>query len=136
MSYFKEPDGKDCLGKTAFTTKVATAGGLASSMYAYLFKYGKLTPVQGLINGGNITLTMAALGAVFGATTCISTSVRGKDGRLNYFIGGCTTGALLGVKAHSYAVGFGACAGFGISAALYKHGKMEDWPFVIQDPRY
>ncbi|XP_070563128.1 NADH dehydrogenase [ubiquinone] 1 alpha subcomplex subunit 11-like [Ptychodera flava] len=136
MGYFDEPDGKDCLGKTTLTTQVGTVIGLTSSMYAFLFKYGRMTAVQGLVQGTNITLTMAALGAVFGATTCAVSAARGKDSRLNYFIGGCTTGALLGVKTHSYAMGFGMCAGLGSLAAIYKHGVLEDWPNMFEEPKY
>ncbi|XP_009987213.1 PREDICTED: NADH dehydrogenase [ubiquinone] 1 alpha subcomplex subunit 11 [Tauraco erythrolophus] len=73
----------------------------------------------------NVTST---LGAVFGVTTCLSAQIREEpDDPLNYFIGGCATGALLGARAHSYMTGTTACLGFGITAALMKIGNKEGW---------
>ena len=41
----------------------------------------------------------AALGAVFGITTCLSAQARdAPEDPFNYFIGGCASGALLGAK--------------------------------------
>ncbi|KAL2295100.1 hypothetical protein Nmel_018250, partial [Mimus melanotis] len=70
----------------------------------------------------------ASLGAVFGLSTCLSASVREEpEDPLNYFIGGCAAGAVLGVRAHSYLTGSTACLGFGITAALMKIGNKEGW---------
>lgn len=44
-------------------------------------------------------LSTATLGAVFGLTTCLSAQVREEpESPLDYFIGGCTTGALIGAR--------------------------------------
>lgn len=44
-------------------------------------------------------LFAATLGAVFGVTTCLSAQIREEpEGPLNYFIGGCATGAVLGAR--------------------------------------
>lgn len=41
----------------------------------------------------------AAIGAMFGLTTCVSAQVREKpDDPLNYFIGGCAGGLTLGAR--------------------------------------
>lgn len=41
----------------------------------------------------------AAIGAVFGITSCVSAQVRQKpDDPLNYFIGGCAGGLTLGAR--------------------------------------
>lgn len=41
----------------------------------------------------------ATLGAVFGLSTCLSAQVREEpEDPLNYFIGGCAAGAVLGVR--------------------------------------
>ncbi|PKK17572.1 NADH dehydrogenase (ubiquinone) 1 alpha subcomplex, 11, 14.7kDa [Columba livia] len=70
----------------------------------------------------------ATLGAVFGATTCLTAQIREKpDDPLNYFIGGCATGMVLGARAHSYMTGSTACLGFGVTAALMKIGNKEGW---------
>uniref|UniRef100_A0A8D2LCP9 NADH dehydrogenase [ubiquinone] 1 alpha subcomplex subunit 11 n=1 Tax=Varanus komodoensis TaxID=61221 RepID=A0A8D2LCP9_VARKO len=73
-------------------------------------------------------VSTATLGAVFGATTCLTAELRdAPDDPLNYFIGGCVSGAVLGARAHSFATGSTACAGFGILAALFKISKKEGW---------
>lgn len=44
-------------------------------------------------------LFTATLGAVFGVTTCLSAQIREEpEDPLNYFIGGCATGAVLGAR--------------------------------------
>lgn len=44
-------------------------------------------------------LFIATLGAVFGLSTCLSAQVREEpEDPLNYFIGGCAAGAVLGVR--------------------------------------
>uniref|UniRef100_A0A8C0HQW8 NADH dehydrogenase [ubiquinone] 1 alpha subcomplex subunit 11 n=1 Tax=Buteo japonicus TaxID=224669 RepID=A0A8C0HQW8_9AVES len=73
-------------------------------------------------------LFTATLGAVFGVTTCLSAQIREEpEDPLNYFIGGCATGAVLGARVHSYMTGTMACLGFGITAALMKIGNKEGW---------
>ncbi|XP_044289793.1 NADH dehydrogenase [ubiquinone] 1 alpha subcomplex subunit 11 [Varanus komodoensis] len=86
------------------------------------------TALQSFQKAASATVTMATLGAVFGATTCLTAELRdAPDDPLNYFIGGCVSGAVLGARAHSFATGSTACAGFGILAALFKISKKEGW---------
>lgn len=41
----------------------------------------------------------ASLGAIFGMATCLSAQARdAPDDPLNYFIGGCSSGAFLGAR--------------------------------------
>ncbi|XP_035750203.1 NADH dehydrogenase [ubiquinone] 1 alpha subcomplex subunit 11, partial [Egretta garzetta] len=84
--------------------------------------------LSSLKGGLGFSLVAATLGAVFGLTTCLSAQIREKpEDPLNYFIGGCATGAVLGARAHSYMTGTTACLGFGITAALMKIGNKEGW---------
>lgn len=77
---------------------------------------------------GRYTFTAAAIGAIFGLTSCISAQVREKpDDPLNYFIGGCAGGLTLGARTHSYGIGAAACAYMGTIAALVKMGQLEGW---------
>lgn len=47
-------------------------------------------------------LFTATLGAVFGLTTCLSAQIREKpEDPLNYFIGGCVTGVVLGARGNA-----------------------------------
>uniref|UniRef100_A0A2I3HN15 NADH dehydrogenase [ubiquinone] 1 alpha subcomplex subunit 11 n=1 Tax=Nomascus leucogenys TaxID=61853 RepID=A0A2I3HN15_NOMLE len=57
------------------------------------------TFLEGVAKVGQYTFTAAAVGAVFGLTTCISAQVREKpDDPLNYFLGGCAGGLTLGAR--------------------------------------
>uniref|UniRef100_A0A2I2YKD1 NADH dehydrogenase [ubiquinone] 1 alpha subcomplex subunit 11 n=1 Tax=Gorilla gorilla gorilla TaxID=9595 RepID=A0A2I2YKD1_GORGO len=57
------------------------------------------TFLEGVAKVGQYTFTAAAVGAVFGLTTCISAHVREKpDDPLNYFLGGCAGGLTLGAR--------------------------------------
>uniref|UniRef100_A0A8D0H289 NADH dehydrogenase [ubiquinone] 1 alpha subcomplex subunit 11 n=1 Tax=Sphenodon punctatus TaxID=8508 RepID=A0A8D0H289_SPHPU len=72
----------------------------------------------------------ATLGAVFGLTICVSAKIRDKpDDLLNYFLGGCASGMLLGARAHSAQVGCASCLGLGVTAALLKAGNLEGWRY-------
>lgn len=43
------------------------------------------------------TVPLAGAGAAFAAVTCASTALRGKDDKLNYFLGGSSAGGIIGV---------------------------------------
>lgn len=46
-----------------------------------------------------VFLFSAAMGAIFGMTTCLSAQAReAPDDPLNYFIGGCASGIFLGAR--------------------------------------
>ncbi|XP_018415195.1 PREDICTED: NADH dehydrogenase [ubiquinone] 1 alpha subcomplex subunit 11 [Nanorana parkeri] len=135
MWYWDAPDGTDCAEKTWFLTKLATGLGLAGSAY-YVVLFQPKTVLEAVKNAGGATLTLAALGAMFSATTCITAQVREKpDDALNYFIGGCTSGLLLGVKNQSYATASVACLAFGGFATLAKVSKKEGWVWIPSEPR-
>ncbi|ROT78097.1 hypothetical protein C7M84_003185 [Penaeus vannamei] len=73
------------------------------------------------------TVPLAGAGAVFAAVTCASTSLRGKDDKLNYFLGGSAAGGIIGVAARTFRVGVPVAAFLGLSAILYKDSKDNGW---------
>ncbi|KAM9242999.1 NADH dehydrogenase [ubiquinone] 1 alpha subcomplex subunit 11 isoform 2-T2 [Dugong dugon] len=75
----------------------------------------------------------AAIGAIFGVTSCVSAQVREKpDDPLNYFIGGCAGGLTLGARMHSYGMGTASCVCMGTAAALVKMGQLEGWKVFVE----
>ena len=44
----------------------------------------------------------AMMGAIFAGTTSTIGSMTGQDGKLNYFIGGCAAGSVLGARSKSF----------------------------------
>ncbi|KAM9331336.1 NADH dehydrogenase [ubiquinone] 1 alpha subcomplex subunit 11 [Gastrophryne carolinensis] len=135
MGYWDIPDGTNCGQKTWLATKVATALGVVGSAY-HLVLFQPKTVLEGVQRAGGATLTMASLGAIFGITTCMAAQIRDKpDDTLNYFIGGCASGLLLGVKSHSYGTGTSACVALGTLAAFTKLAKREGWEFYPSEPK-
>ncbi|CAL8395309.1 unnamed protein product [Boreogadus saida] len=127
MGYWDLQEGKDCIEKTWITTKLGTALGLVGSAY-HIVAFQPDSAVAALQRATNGTVTMAALGAVFGITTCLSAQARdAPEDPFNYFIGGCASGALLGAKTHSVVTGTSACLGLGVLAFFTKVGKVEGW---------
>ncbi|CAL8269844.1 NADH dehydrogenase [ubiquinone] 1 alpha subcomplex subunit 11 [Gadus morhua] len=127
MGYWDLQEGKDCIEKTWITTKLGTALGLVGSAY-HIVAFQPDSAVAALQRATNGTVTMAALGAVFGITTCLSAQARdAPEDPFNYFIGGCASGALLGAKTHSVVTGTSACLGLGALAFFTKVGKVEGW---------
>ncbi|KAM4022784.1 NADH dehydrogenase [ubiquinone] 1 alpha subcomplex subunit 11 [Anomaloglossus baeobatrachus] len=135
MGYWDIPDGTDCVQKTWLTTKLSVALGLAGCAY-HVVAFQPKTVLEGVQRVGGATLTMASLGAIFGITTCVTAQIREKpDDLINYFVGGCVSGAFLGVRAHSYATGTSACVAFGVLAALAKSSKRDGWEFLTSEPK-
>ncbi|XP_068012484.1 NADH dehydrogenase [ubiquinone] 1 alpha subcomplex subunit 11 [Melanerpes formicivorus] len=125
--YWDGPEGEQCPSRTWLTTRVGAAVGLVGSAYRIILQQPN-SALAALQMAASDSITMATLGAVFGATTCLSAQIREQpDDPLNYFIGGCATGVVLGARAHSYMTGTTACVGLGVLAALMKIGKQEGW---------
>uniref|UniRef100_A0A0D9RBR2 NADH dehydrogenase [ubiquinone] 1 alpha subcomplex subunit 11 n=1 Tax=Chlorocebus sabaeus TaxID=60711 RepID=A0A0D9RBR2_CHLSB len=125
--YWEIPDGTDCHRKAYATTSVASVAGLTAAAYRVTLNPPG-TFLEGVAKVGQYTFTAAAVGAVFGLTSCISAQVREKpDDPLNYFLGGCAGGLTLGARTHNYGIGASACVFLGIVASLVKMGRLEGW---------
>ncbi|XP_028340008.1 NADH dehydrogenase [ubiquinone] 1 alpha subcomplex subunit 11 isoform X2 [Physeter macrocephalus] len=96
--YWDIPEGTECHRKAYATTSIGGATGLIVSAYSVALR----TPasyLEGVARTGRYTFTAAAIGAIFGLTSCISAQVREKpDDPLNYFLGGCAGGLTLGAR--------------------------------------
>ncbi|XP_004378479.1 NADH dehydrogenase [ubiquinone] 1 alpha subcomplex subunit 11 [Trichechus manatus latirostris] len=130
--YWDIPDGTECHRKTYASTSIGGATGLVASAYSLT-----LSPpgsfFEGVARAGRYTFTAAAIGAIFGVTSCVSAQVREKpDDPLNYFIGGCAGGLTLGARMHSYGMGAASCVCMGTAAALVKMGQLEGWKVFVE----
>ncbi|XP_067085876.1 NADH dehydrogenase [ubiquinone] 1 alpha subcomplex subunit 11 [Osmerus mordax] len=127
MGYWDLQEGKDCVEKTWITTKLGTAIGLVGSAY-HMVAFQPDSAMQAVQRATSGTVTMASLGAVFGLATCLSAQVRdAPDDPINYFIGGCASGVILGVRTHNAMTGTTACLGLGTLAMFTKVAKVENW---------
>ncbi|XP_024072362.1 NADH dehydrogenase [ubiquinone] 1 alpha subcomplex subunit 11 [Terrapene carolina triunguis] len=134
VGYWEIPEGTDCVRKAWITGRLGAALGLIGSAYHIVLLQPE-SVFKGVQTAATSTVTMATLGAVFGLTTCLSAHVReDPEDALNYFIGGCASGIVLGARTHSYATGSSACVALGLLAAFTKIGKREGWK-IIGPPR-
>lgn len=96
--YSDIPDGTDCHRKAYASTAIGGAVGLVFSAYSVTLKPSG-SVLEGVARVGRHTFTAAAVGAMFGLTSCISAQVRGNpDDPTNYFLGGCAGGLTLGAR--------------------------------------
>ncbi|RMC00755.1 hypothetical protein DUI87_22438 [Hirundo rustica rustica] len=81
---------------------IAPSGSVGSGLVGAAYRIILLRPgsaLAALQTAAADSVTMATLGAVFGLSTCLSAQVREEpEDPLNYFIGGCAAGAVLGVR--------------------------------------
>uniref|UniRef100_A0A8C6RF85 NADH dehydrogenase [ubiquinone] 1 alpha subcomplex subunit 11 n=1 Tax=Nannospalax galili TaxID=1026970 RepID=A0A8C6RF85_NANGA len=123
--YTDIPDGTECHRKTYAST--AIGGGLLASAYSVILNPAD-SALEAVARIGRYTFTAAAIGAMFGLTTCVSAQVREKpDDPLNYFFGGCAGGLTLGARTHSYGTAAVGCISMGTAAAFLKIGQLEGW---------
>lgn len=126
-AYNEDPDGTQCHRKAYITTALGGLCGLIGSAYSIIHNPAD-SNLEAVARVGRFTFTAAAVGAMFGLTTCVSAQVREKpDDPLNYFIGGCAGGLTLGARTHSYGTAALGCVYMGTAAALFKMGKLEGW---------
>uniref|UniRef100_A0A8C3YLW8 NADH dehydrogenase [ubiquinone] 1 alpha subcomplex subunit 11 n=1 Tax=Catagonus wagneri TaxID=51154 RepID=A0A8C3YLW8_9CETA len=96
--YSDIPEGTECHRKAYASTSIGGATGLIISAYSVALR-PPASFLEGVARTGRYTFTAAAIGAIFGLTSCISAQVREKpDDPLNYFIGGCAGGLTLGAR--------------------------------------
>ncbi|ETE72565.1 NADH dehydrogenase [ubiquinone] 1 alpha subcomplex subunit 11 [Ophiophagus hannah] len=91
-------DGTNCFRKTWLAVRLGAFTGLVASTY-HVTLYSPETYLEGLMRVAKSTVTMATLGAVFAASSCISAELRdAPEDPMNYFIGGCASGIMIGAR--------------------------------------
>lgn len=92
--YYDSPEGKDILLKTITTGKYAALTGLIFGTYDVLM-YSR---TQGIVNTvgryGYIIGPLVGMATAFTVTSNVAANVRGKNDKLNYFLGGVMAGAV------------------------------------------
>ncbi|KAL5288135.1 hypothetical protein ACFFRR_008784 [Megaselia abdita] len=127
--YYENPEGTDAFGKIVATNKYAVLGGLAWGTIDVLM----VTKPKGYIpiiarytyNVG----PMMGMASAFTLGTLAATNFRGKDDRLNYFIGGVCAGGVYGAWRRSVPAGAVAALFLGIAGTIKKLSKQEGWDF-------
>ncbi|KDR18623.1 NADH dehydrogenase [ubiquinone] 1 alpha subcomplex subunit 11 [Zootermopsis nevadensis] len=129
-SYYDTPDGEDCFKKLLYTARIAAVSGVIVSVVdVRLF-----SRTQGfyptVARFAHFTFPFIGMAAAFTATTCIATSARHKDDKLNYFLGGCVAGGVFGAWRKSILAGFTGSLILGALAVAKKVSLEEGWQFI------
>ncbi|KAG8237266.1 hypothetical protein J437_LFUL011296 [Ladona fulva] len=129
-NYYDTPDGEDCFKKLWLSTKYAATIGLAYSTADVLLYSHPKGYYQTVARYAYITGPLVGMAAAFTATTCVATSMRKKDDYLNYILGGCASGSILGAWRKSPHAGFVASILFSGAAVVLKSFVENKWnPF-------
>jgi NADH dehydrogenase (ubiquinone) 1 alpha subcomplex subunit 11 len=132
-SYYDTPDGEDCFKKLWYTTKIAAVSGLVvSAIDVRLYSHAQgLYPTAARF--AHFTLPFIGMAAAFTATTCLATSVRHKNDKLNYFLGGCAAGGVYGAWRRSFVAGFAGSIILGTMAVVKKMSLEEGWEIIPEE---
>lgn len=116
--YYDSPEGTDAFGKIVATNKYAVLGGLAWGTIDVLMISKPKGYLPILARYAYNVGPMMGMASAFTLGTLVATNVRGKDDRLNYFIGGACAGGVYGAWRRSFHAGAVAALFFGKINAL------------------
>ncbi|XP_030386759.1 NADH dehydrogenase [ubiquinone] 1 alpha subcomplex subunit 11 [Scaptodrosophila lebanonensis] len=134
--YYDAPEGEDAFGKIVAINKYAAITGLAWSTVDVL----TLSKTQGYLptlgRFAYNTGPLMGMATAFTLTTLAATNARGKDDKINYFLGGFAAGGVFGAWKHNHVAGL--CAGLflGIAGVIKKMSIEQGWEFFPDTPTY
>ncbi|XP_072942778.1 NADH dehydrogenase [ubiquinone] 1 alpha subcomplex subunit 11 [Epargyreus clarus] len=125
--YYDTPDGQDVYKKTFVLSKYAALSGTAvGTMDILLFSHPK-----GLFNTAHRFMwyvgPLVGMATAFTLTSSAAQNFRGKDDKLNYFLGGVASGTVFGAWARSPVVAVPMCLVLGAVAVVKKTAVEEGW---------
>lgn len=127
--YYDTPEGQDVFLKMWYTSKLAGITGLGVSTFDILFHSKPKGYYQTSARYAYYTLPFVGMAVAFTATTSVAQSIRKKDDKINYFLGGCAAGTVLGTWQKCKVTGFVGCVVLGTAALLKKMSVEEGWEF-------
>lgn len=127
--YYDTPEGQDIFMKTFATSKYAAMAGLAmASLDVMMYSHPK-----GFANtAGRFAWflgPMVGMAAGYVVTTNAMQNIRGKNDKLNYFMGGAVAGCILSAWQKAPVAAVPAAVIFGLAAIVKKTSVDEGWPF-------
>lgn len=118
--YYDSPEGKDIFLKTASTTKYAALAGLVYGTYDVLM-YSR---TQGILNTvaryGYFIGPFVGMATAFTITSNVAANLRGKNDKINYFMGGIVAGAVCSAWLRAPVLAVPAAMVFGAAGVVKK----------------
>ncbi|XP_028032326.1 NADH dehydrogenase [ubiquinone] 1 alpha subcomplex subunit 11 [Bombyx mandarina] len=127
--YYDTPEGQDIFMKTFVTSKYAAVAGLAGASFDVLM----FSHPKGFVNTigrmGYIVGPLVGMAVAFTFTTNVAQNIRGKNDKLNYFLGGATSGFVFSAWMKKGIIAVPAAVVLGAIAVVKKTGIDEGWIF-------
>nr|XP_034835620.1 NADH dehydrogenase [ubiquinone] 1 alpha subcomplex subunit 11 isoform X2 [Maniola hyperantus] len=125
--YYDTPEGHDVFKKAVVTGKYAALAGLGTATLDVLM----YSHPKGFFNTGfryaYYIGPLVGMATAFTLTANYAHNVRGKDDKINYFLGGAASGAVFGAWQRSLAIGVPAAVLLGVAAITKKMSIEDDW---------
>lgn len=117
--YYENPEGSDAFGKIVATNKYAALTGLAWGTMDVLMVSRPKGYLPIIARYAYNVGPMMGMASAFTIGTFAATNLRGKDDRINYFIGGVCAGGVYGAWRRSFNAGAVAALFFGKTSFLF-----------------
>ncbi|XP_039759658.1 NADH dehydrogenase [ubiquinone] 1 alpha subcomplex subunit 11 [Pararge aegeria] len=125
--YYDTPEGHDVFKKTVVTGKYAALAGLGVGTLDVLMH----SHPKGFFNTGFryafFIGPLVGMATAFTVTANYAQNVRGKNDKINYFLGGVAAGAVVGAWQRSVTVGVPAAVVLGVVGIAMKMSVDENW---------
>lgn len=127
--YYDTPEGQDIYKKVFVTSKYATLAGLGMGAFDVLmFSHAKgLTGTVGRL--AFFVGPAVGMAGAFTVTANVAQNIRGKNDKINYFLGGVVAGSVFGAWQKSITIAVPAAIVLGVTAVVKKTGIDEGWTF-------
>lgn len=130
--YYDTPEGSDIFKKTFVTSKYAAIAGFGAASFDVLMYSHPKGAVKTIGRYAWYLGPLVGMATAFTLTANVSQNIRGKNDKLNYFLGGLAAGSIFGTWARSITVGVPAALLLGAVAVVKKTGVDEGWVFLPQ----
>ncbi|XP_049877446.1 NADH dehydrogenase [ubiquinone] 1 alpha subcomplex subunit 11 [Pectinophora gossypiella] len=127
--YYDTPEGHDIYKKTFVASKYAALSGLTLASWDVLMFSHPKGFAQTVGRYGFFMGPMVGMAAAFTVTTNVAQNIRGKNDKINYFLGGVAAGSIFGTWLRSVTVAVPACLLLGFAAIVKKSAVDEGWVF-------
>lgn len=127
--YYDTPEGQDIFLKTLATSKYAAVAGITAATFDILM----YSHPKGFVNTAGrmmyIVGPLVGMASAFAVTTNAAQNFRGKNDKINYFLGGAVAGGIFSAWIRSGIIAVPAAIVLGTAAVIKKTAVDEHWTF-------
>ncbi|XP_028178151.1 NADH dehydrogenase [ubiquinone] 1 alpha subcomplex subunit 11-like [Ostrinia nubilalis] len=132
--YYDTPEGQDILMKSIVTSKYAALSGLGAATFDVLM----YSQPKGIVATAGRFMwyigPLVGMATAFTVTTNVAQNIRGKNDKINYFLGGVAAGSVFGAWQRSITISVPMAVLLGLVAVVKKTAIDEGWELLPQVP--